>query len=437
MARAAAVAETGVVTALSQEGDGIVTGGRTAFVGDALPGETVSFLRRRRYRQYDKAELLARLSTSPLRVTPQCAHFGLCGGCALQHLDSAAQLAIKEQQLRDALERIGRVTPKQWLAPLTGPVWHYRRRARLGVRFVPRKGRVVVGFRERYSSLIALLDSCEVLAEPLGALLTPLGELIMGLSVRERLPQIEVAVAESVTALVLRVLDPPTAADEAQLRAFELAHSVRFYLQPAGYASIRPLSEPAPQLSYTLPEFGLELKFEPADFIQVNAALNRALVGRVVELLQPDERSQVLDLFCGLGNFTLALARRAGAVVGVEVDAGLIARARANAERNGLANAEFCCANLAPEPPNLPNWPQRRYSHVLLDPPRAGAAEVLPALGRLGAERIMYVSCHPGTLARDLGVLVHEHGYQLQSAGVADMFAQTAHVESLALLTRG
>jgi 23S rRNA (uracil1939-C5)-methyltransferase len=432
----AAVAETGVVSALSQDGDGIVTGGKTAFVGGALPGETVSFLRRRRYRQYDEAELLERLSTSPLRVTPKCAHFGLCGGCALQHLDSAAQLAIKEQQLRDALERIGRVTPKQWLAPLTGPVWHYRRRARLGVRFVPRKQRVVVGFRERYSSLIALLDRCEVLAAPLGTLLTPLSELIMGLSVRERLPQIEVAVAESATALVLRVLDAPTAADEAQLRAFEAAHQVRFYLQPSGLESIRPLSVPAPQLSYTLPEFGLDLAFEPADFIQVNAMLNRALVGRVVELLQPDENSQVLDLFCGLGNFTLALARRAGAVVGVEVDAGLIARARANADRNGLANAEFCLANLAPEPPNEPSWPQRRYSHVLLDPPRAGAAQVLPALGRLRADRIMYVSCHPGTLARDLSVLVHEHGYQLECAGVADMFAQTAHVESLALLTR-
>ncbi|HEX9139060.1 MAG TPA: 23S rRNA (uracil(1939)-C(5))-methyltransferase RlmD, partial [Steroidobacteraceae bacterium] len=423
-------------TALSQEGDGIVTGGKTAFVGGALPGETVSFLRRRRFRQYDKAELLERLSTSPLRVTPQCAHFGLCGGCALQHLDSAAQLTVKEQQLREALERIGRVTPRQWLAPLAGPIWHYRRRARLGVRFVPRKQRVVIGFRERYSSLIALLEGCEVLAPPVGALLIPLGELVMGLSVRERLPQIEVAVAESATALVLRVLDPPTVADEAKLRAFEAAHEVRFYLQAAGLESIRPLSLPAPELSYTLPEFGLTLQFEPADFIQVNALLNRALVGRVVELLELNEHSQVLDLFCGLGNFTLALARRAGAVVGVEVDAGLIARARANAHRNGLPNAEFCCANLAPEAPDLPSWPQRRYSHVLLDPPRAGAAEVLPALGRLGADRIMYVSCHPGTLARDLGVLVHEYGYQLQCAGVADMFAQTAHVESLALLTR-
>lgn len=432
---AAAAIETGVVSSLSQDGAGVVHAGKTAFVDRALPGETVQFRRLRRHRQYDEAGLEAVLAASQQRVDPRCAHFGVCGGCALQHMGGAAQLTVKQQQLQDALQRIGRVTPQTWLAPLGGPLWGYRRRARLGVKYVPRKQRVVVGFRERRAPLVAALDACEVLAAPVGTLIAPLGELIMQLSVRAQLPQIELAVADNAVALVLRVLAPPTAQDEALLQQFAQRHAVHFFLQPAGPASVRPLLEAMPPLRYALPQFDVEFEFQPTDFVQINAAVNRALVARVVELLAPDAQSQVLDLYCGLGNFTLPLARRAGAVTGVEGDVGLVERARANACRNGLDNARFHSADLSIAPDTTP-WQRQSYTHVLLDPPRVGASALLPAIAALAPARLVYVSCHPGSLARDLGLLVHEHGFELAAAGVVDMFPHTAHVESVALLTR-
>jgi 23S rRNA (uracil1939-C5)-methyltransferase len=311
--------------------------------------------------------------------------------------------------------------------------WGYRRRARLGVKYVERKGRVVVGFRERDSNLIAALERCEVLAPPVDGLIAPLAELIMGLSVRERLPQIEVAVAEDGVALVLRVLAPPSLEDLGHLRAFERAHSVRFFLQPAGIASVQALDEPAPRLHYRLPEAGLELDFQPTDFIQINGAVNHSLVAAAAELLELTAEARVLDLYCGLGNFTLALARRAHSVLGVEGDAGLIERARHNAQRNAITNVEFVRADLSSALAGSP-WLARSYIHVLLDPPRVGARELLPEIARLAPRRLLYVSCHPGTLARDLGLLVHAHGFDLQAAGVVDMFPHTAHVESVAIL---
>ncbi|MGH8252485.1 MAG: 23S rRNA (uracil(1939)-C(5))-methyltransferase RlmD [Steroidobacteraceae bacterium] len=432
--RGPAVAETGRVDSLNHAGEGVVRGGKTAFVSGALPGETVTYIRRRRHRQHDEAELLEVTEPSDKRVAPRCAHFGVCGGCALQHLDSHAQLAIKEAQLRENLERVGRVSPREWLAPLTGPLWQYRRRARLGARFVHARGRSMVGFREHFSSHIAELARCEVLAPPVGELLAPLGELLTRLAIRERVPQIEVAVADNVVVLVLRVLDPPTAEDEALLVEFERAHGLRFFLQTGGPDSVRPLHATPVTLEYALPEFDVRLQFEPGDFIQVNASLNRSLVGRVVELLELDAQSNVLDLYCGLGNFTLAMARRAASVTGVEGETALVARSRANAERNNIGNASFHSANLAGADFAAAPWAQAGYSHVLLDPPRVGAREVLPLLKRAGARRVVYVSCHPGSLARDLGILVHELGFELLSAGIADMFPQTAHVESLAVL---
>ncbi|HEX9474200.1 MAG TPA: 23S rRNA (uracil(1939)-C(5))-methyltransferase RlmD [Steroidobacteraceae bacterium] len=428
------VIETGRVEALNHNAEGVVRGGKTAFVSGALPDETVSFIRRRHHRQHDEAELVTVLEPAPQRVAPRCAHFGVCGGCSLQHLDSDSQLQIKEQQLRDTLLRLGRVTPRRWLAPLRGPQWQYRRRARLGARFVASRGRSLVGFRERHSTLVAELRRCEVLAAPVDALIEPLSALLTGLSIRERVPQVEVAVAEGVAVLVIRTLDPPTAADEQMLLAFESAHGVRIFLQPGGLATVKPLREPAPALEYTLPEQGVRIRFEPSDFIQVNAELNRLLVSRVIELLEPDAGSQVLDLFCGLGNFTLPMARRAAGVVGVEGEAALVARARDNAALNGIDNAEFHSADLSGAACASAPWAQRRYSHVLLDPPRVGAREVLQLLPRLGARRVLYVSCHPGSLARDLEILVHGMGFELLAAGVADMFPQTTHMESLALL---
>ncbi len=426
--------ETGRVVALSHDGEGIVREGKTALVAGALPGEVVRFRRARRHRQYDDARLEAVLEPAPGRVPARCAHFEICGGCALQHLDHQLQIELKQQQLAETLERIGQLTPPRWLDPIRSRPWAYRRRARLGVKYVSKKGRVLVGFRERSSHLIASLDRCEVLAAPVGELITPLAELIGQLSIRQQLPQIEVAVAEQTTALVLRVLASPSAGDAALLHAFELQHGVRFYLQTGGLETVRALGETAPRLSYTLPEAAVELEFRPTDFVQVNAAVNQALVAAAPGLLQLGPEARVLDLYCGLGNFSLPLARRAARVVGVEGDAALVERARANARLNGIDNAEFHCADLSGAPLSDAAWLRDPYTHVLLDPPRVGARELLPRIAQLAPQRLLYVSCHPGTLARDLGELVHQHGFELLAAGVVDMFAHTAHVESLALL---
>jgi 23S rRNA (uracil1939-C5)-methyltransferase len=429
-----AAPESGTVSALNHEGAGVVHAGKTAFVNGALPGEVVRFQRRRHHRRHDEAELLEVLQAASQRVTPRCAQFGLCGGCALQHLDGAAQLAHKEAQLRENLLRLGRVQPERWLAPLAGPQWQYRRRARLGARFVHKRGRSLVGFRERLSSYITDIEFCHVLAAPAGALLRPLGALLTALTIRERIPQIELAVADAVTALVLRVLSEPPAEDLERLRAFERAHGVRLYLQPGGPASVRPLSEPAPLLSYALPAADVVLQFEPNDFVQVNASMNQALVARAVQLLAPARDARVLDLYCGLGNFTLPLARCAAQAVGVEGDASLIERARANARRNGIDNVSFHAVDLASAPADGAEWLAGGATHVLLDPPRTGALALLPTLAALRPRRVVYVSCHPATLARDLGLLVQEHRFKLLAVGVADMFPQTAHVESIAVL---
>jgi 23S rRNA (uracil1939-C5)-methyltransferase len=378
----------------------------------------------------------ALLATGADQVTPYCAHFDICGGCALQHLDSAAQLRLKEQRLRDTLSRLGQVAPERWLPAIASPPWGYRRRARLGVRYVHRKQRALVGFRERRSHLIANLTRCEVLAPPLDALILPLSALVTQLSIREQLPQIEVAIGDDAVALVLRVLAAPSPQDLASLRDFELLHAVRFYLQPGGIDSVQALTEPAQGLFYALPEAALSIEFLPTDFIQVNAAVNRSLVTAAARLLELSCDSSVLDLYCGLGNFSLALARRAHSVVGVEGDAGLVARARGNARLNGIGNADFFHADLTADL-SAALWLARRYSHVLLDPPRAGALALLPHIARLAPERLLYVACDPDTLARDVGLLVQQHGFKLLAAGVVDMFPHTAHVESLALLAPG
>jgi 23S rRNA (uracil1939-C5)-methyltransferase len=428
--------ETGAVVALTHAGDGIVREGKAVFVPGALPGELIRFRRRAQHRQYDDGLLVEVLEKSSARVTPACAYFGVCGGCALQHLAPAAQLAAKELELRDNLERVARVAPRAWLAPLAGPHWGYRRRARLSVKYVAKKGRVLVGFRERAKPYVSAMASCEVLAPRAAALIEPLSAVLTQLSIRELVPQIEVSVADNALALVLRVLGAPGSADLAALRAFETAQGVRLYLQEGGLDSVRrlthvPLEEP---LRYALPAFALELEFAPTDFIQVNREVNAALVTRAVELLELDEHSRVLDLYCGIGNFTLALARRARNVVGVEADERLVARARHNAERHALGNARFHCLDLGEPAAGEENCMREAYSQVLIDPPRAGARAMLPTVARLAPRRLLYISCHPGSLARDVGMLVHEFGFILHAAGVLDMFPHTMHVESLALL---
>jgi 23S rRNA (uracil1939-C5)-methyltransferase len=421
---------------LSHEAKGVARlDGKAVFVADSLPGERVRMRRVARHRRFDEAVLEQVLRPSPDRVPAECPHFGLCGGCALQYLAPAAQLAFKQAQLIENLARLGGVEPARVLEPLTGPVWAYRRRARLGVKLVPKKGRVLVGFRERSAPYVADLHECRVLVPPAGALLDPLAALVAGLSIASRVPQVEVAVAEDACALVLRVLDEPSAADLESMRAFERAHAVRIYLQPGGIDSIRPLGATAEPLHYSLPAFGLRIEFESADFIQVNGALNEAMVGRAVDLLDPAPGHRVLDLFCGLGNFSLPLATRAGQVIGIDGEQGLVERARSNAARNGIANAAFHVSNLATDMRDA-TWARGGFDRVLLDPPRAGALEVLPAVGASGAARVVYISCHPGSLARDAGILVGEHGFRLAAAGVMDMFPHTTHVEAMAIFER-
>ena len=434
-----AAEEVGRVDALTHEAEGVVHAGKTVFVAGALPGERVRFRRVRRRKRHDEAELLEVLEPAAGRTVPRCAHFGVCGGCALQHLAPPLQLEAKQAELRDSLERLGRVQPAAWLEPIAGPVWAYRRRARLGARFVPKKGRALVGFRERLAPYIAALEGCEVLAEPVGRLISPLSALITELSVREHLPQIELVVADNATALVLRLLRQPSAADLERLTAFELRHDVRLYAQSGGPGSITRLRQVADEtpLRYRLAAFEIELELGPTDFIQVNGAVNAALVERAVSLLQVGPDSQVLDLYCGLGNLTLPLARRAGQVVGVEGEASLVERARHNARLNQLPNVGFVTADLSqPLDPGLP-WLQNPFSHVLLDPPRVGARDVMRTIARIHPRRVLYISCHPGSLARDVGILVHEHGFVLEAAGIVDMFPHTTHVESLALLAPG
>jgi 23S rRNA (uracil1939-C5)-methyltransferase len=434
--RAGLVAEA-LVESLSHDGRGVThLDGKAVFVHGALPGERVRLKVLRRHRHYEEAETETVLEASPERVQPGCPHFGRCGGCSLQHLAPEAQVRAKERSMLDALQRVGHVAPATVLEPLRGDSqWGYRRRARLGVKYVAKKDRVLVGFRERASSFVTELTRCPVLHPRVGELIGPLAELIAGLSVRQSLPQIEVAMGDETCVLVFRVLTPPSQADESALRAFGEQHGIAVYLQPGGLDSIRPLDPPGAVLTYRLPEFGVELEFQAGDFTQVNFAVNRAMVHRAVELLDPRPGQRVLDLFCGLGNFTLALARRAGEVTGVEGEAGLVARARANAARNGVDNARFCAANLY-GPLDAEPWLQGTCDGVLLDPPRTGAIEVLPHLARVGARRIVYVSCYPGTLARDAGELVNALGYRLLGTGVMDMFPHTAHVESIAVFER-
>jgi 23S rRNA (uracil1939-C5)-methyltransferase len=421
---------------LSHEGRGVArVDGKAIFVDDALPGEVVEIVRVRRQRSYDEARLEKIIEASPDRVAAACVHYGMCGGCAMQHISSERQLAQKQKQLLEELARIGHVTPQQVLAPLQAKTWNYRRRARLGVRWVFKKEKTLVGFRERNSSFIAELKSCVVLRAPLDTLIEPLGVLISSLSVRARLAQIEAAVADNTTALVFRVLDDPTSDDRAAMLAFGIQYKVDIYLQSGGYETIAPLSSDAQPLYYRLPKFDVELQFSPADFIQVNGELNEQMTELAVESLQVAPSHSVLDLFCGLGNFSLPLSRRAGRVLGIEGDSGLVERARGNARRNSITNAEFISANLMAEDPDAP-WTRDRYDRVLIDPPRAGAREVLPIVANCGAERIVYVSCHPGSLARDAGILVNEHGFKLHAAGIMDMFPQTAHVESIAVFER-
>ncbi len=421
---------------LAHDGRGVAhVAGKTVFVADALPGERVRARLTRRHRHFDEARAGEILRASPDRVVPRCPHFGVCGGCALQHLDPAAQIAAKQKVVAENFARIGHVEPARWLPPLTAEPWGYRRRARLSVRHVAKKGRTLVGFRERDPRFVADLAHCDVLDPALGEKLDLLGVLLNSMEGAASIPQIEFSAGDASRVLVFRHLAPLPDGDREKLVRFGREHGFAILLQPGGHESVHPLWPESVTLDYALPGYGLKLAFGPLDFVQVNARINGKMIDHAVRLLAPEPADRVLDLFCGLGNFSLPLARHAAWVCGVEGATGLVERARANADANGIGNAEFHLGDLAGDVRGSA-WARADWDLLLLDPPRSGAGELLKQLPGRSVRRVVYVSCHPGSLARDAGTLVRAHGFRLQAAGVMDMFPHTAHVESIALFER-
>ena len=425
------------VASLDAEGRGVARtpDGKVAFVEGALPGEVVEAELVRRKSSFDLMRTVAILRESSARQRPRCPYFGVCGGCATQHADARTQVAAKQRGLEDCLARIGKVSADSLLAPLYGEDWGYRQRARLSVRYVASKGGALVGFRERRSTYVADMTSCEVLPPHVSALIPRLRSLVGRLAIRERLPQIEVAVGDAAVVLVFRHLLPLDSGDKALLREFAESSGVHVWLQPGGPDTAQPLAPVDSSLEYSLPEFGVRIAFRPTDFTQVNHGVNRILVSRAVRLLDPQPGERIGDLFCGLGNFSLPIATRGATVVGIEASGNLVERARQNAEANELAgHATFECEDLFRKPGKVLELGP--FDKLLVDPPREGAIEAMKALPRTWPRRIAYVSCDPATLARDAGLLVHSKGFRLAAAGVVNMFPHTAHVESIALFER-
>ncbi len=428
------------IESVDHEGQGVghLEDGRVVFIEGALTGEVVEYTAKRSKDRFEKGTVTRILKASPFRVTPECEWFGVCGGCSLQHLDEAAQVAAKQRVLEDALKHLGNVAPDHWLSPLHGPTWGYRRRARLSVRYVPKKGGILVGFHEKKSRYVAYMTSCKILPPHISALLPPLSELVLNLSLKEQLPQIEVAVSDAVSALVFRIMEPLTADDEAQVRAFADRHGVQIWLQPKGPDTAYPFHPlDAPRLTYRLDEFAVEMPFGPTEFTQVNFGINQSLMRRAMHMLDAKPGERIGDMFCGLGNFSLPIAHSGAQVFGVEGSAALVRRAEENAAHNGLtANTQFAAADLFKITPEAFAG-LGPFDKLLIDPPRDGALELVNALPDAGGpRRIVYISCKPATLARDAAVLVHHKGYRLVTAGIANMFPHTAHVESIALFER-
>lgn len=428
------------ITALSHEGRGIAhVNGKTVFIDEALPGETVTFRYTFVKSKFAEGQAIACETPASTRVTPQCPHFGICGGCSLQHMDSTAQIQHKEQVLLQQLQHFGHVQPLNILPPLQASPWGYRHKARLSVHFASKKETLLVGFHEKYSHRTAELNSCVVLHPAIGQKIQKLRTYIEQLHAKTQIPQLEIAIGDdstTQTAMIVRHLVPLDGHDLLHLQEFEIAESIQIYLQPKGPSTIHKLSPKDDDLlSYCLPDENLEFLFHPTDFTQINPSINRKLVALALELLDVKSTDHVLDLFCGLGNFTLPIAKRAAHVVGVEGSTNMVTRAQKNAEHNQINNAEFYTSDLLANNDNA-SFRTRTYDKVLLDPPRAGAEMIVQNIAQFNARRIVYVSCNPATLARDAGILVAKNNYVLQTVGVIDMFPHTQHVESIAVFDK-
>ncbi|GGZ99054.1 23S rRNA (uracil(1939)-C(5))-methyltransferase RlmD [Arenicella chitinivorans] len=430
------------IDSLAHDGRGVGRGedGKVVFVDFALPGERVKYVPVMNRKSYLFGTTIEVLEASPHRIEPKCAVFGQCGGCVLQHLEPEKQIHYKQQALLENFKKIGDVQPETLLAPMVGPQWGYRRRARLGAKFVPKKGGMIVGFRERNSSYIQPTERCEVLYPQVSNLIPALRDTLGKISCNDKLPQVEISVADNATVMILRHLETLLQQDLDLLTAFAKQHEIQLFLQPGNLKSVHPLYPPSPEpLYYRFDAFDITVEFLPTDFIQVNGGINDRLVATAIELLDLQETDRVLDLFCGVGNFTLPLARCAAHVVGVEGDRALVDRADHNKALNKLNNLEFHFGDLFKEDMTSEShggWLEQSFDKVLLDPPRSGAAEMVKRIPQFNPSKIVYVSCGPATLARDAGVLVNEHGYRMTHAGVIDMFPHTAHVESIAVFEK-
>lgn len=427
------------IESIDHEGRGIAhrADGKTLFIDGAITGEQVSYSSYRKKEHFELAQMTRLVKSSAMRVTPKCPHFGVCGGCSLQHLDTHAQVAAKQRVLEDNLQHIGKVTSSHMLPAIHGPSWAYRTRARLSVRLVEKKGGVLVGFHERKNSFIADMHSCAVLPARISALIDPLRQMIMQLSIRSAIPQIEVVATAQVDALVLRHMAEFSETDLDILRQFADQHHIQWWLQSKGPTTIIPYYPlAAPELAYGLPEYQIHMPFKPSEFTQINVDVNPVLIRRAMQLLAPTRHERIADMFCGIGNFTLPIARSAGSVLGFEGSPELVERATQNALRNGITNTAFTCVNLfemtAEHLRSL-----GKFDKMLIDPPRDGALALIQSIENDTApQSIVYVSCNPASLARDAAILVHEKGYHLRATGIANMFPHTAHVESFSIFER-
>ncbi len=428
-----------IIESIDYEGRGIAhADGKVIFIEGALTGERVTYSSYRKKNNYEQAQVGLILKQSFMRVQPKCQNFGVCGGCSMQHLEARAQVAVKQRVLEDNLERIGKVKPETMLPPIFGQAWGYRQRARLSVRHVLKRGKTLVGFREKNGKYVADMRHCEILPPKIATLLSLLGELNESFTVRDILPQIEVAVGEHVDVLVLRILQALSPSDEAAIKQFADTHKVQFWTQTKGPETVIPFYPlDAPPLTYSLPEFGITMPFAPTEFTQVNSEMNRLMVSRAMRLLAPQPGERIADFFCGLGNFTLPIARSGAQVLGIEGSDALVKRAGQNATYNGLAgNTKFKTMNLF-EMDEAALGKLGRFDKWLVDPPRDGAFELMKSINdETAPRRIVYVSCSPSTLARDAEVLVHLKGYTLKAAGVMNMFPHTSHVESIAVFEK-